>query len=106
MSSTIRTLRPSSGASRSLRIRTTPLESVDEPYDDDRHEVDLARDVEVAHQVGQEEDGALEDADQQQVAPLVVARDLGRHLLDAVLKLVRLDEDLPDVLVLEQGRAV
>src|SRR3954447_15660257 len=34
MSSTIRTWRPSIGVSRSLRIRTTPLESVAEPYDD------------------------------------------------------------------------
>ena len=62
--------------------------------------------VEVPHEVGQEEDGALEDADQEQVTTLVVARDLRRHLLDAVLELVGLNEDLPDVLVLEQGRAV
>src|SRR3954466_9523250 len=34
MSSTISTSRPSIGVSRSLRIRTTPLESVAEPYDE------------------------------------------------------------------------
>src|SRR4051794_32680465 len=34
MSSTISTCRPSIGVSRSLRIRTTPLESVAEPYDE------------------------------------------------------------------------
>src|SRR4051812_46269584 len=33
MSSTIRTSRPSIDASRSFRILTTPLESVDEPYE-------------------------------------------------------------------------
>ena len=105
MSSTIRTLRPSSGASRSLRIRTTPRGVGRRAVRRDRHEVDLARDVEVAHQVGQEEHGALEHADQQQVLALVVARDLRRHLLDAVLELVRLDEDLADVLVLEHRSA-
>ena len=72
MSSTIRTWRPSIGVSRSLRIRTTPLESVAEPYEDDGHEVDLARDRDLAHEVGQEEHGALEHADEQQVAVGVV----------------------------------
>ena len=43
------------------------------------HEVDLARDLDVAHEVGQEEDGALEHADQQQVAAGVVAGDLLRR---------------------------
>src|SRR6266516_422989 len=33
----------------------------------ERHEVDLAGDGEVPHQVGHEEDGTLEDADQEQV---------------------------------------
>ena len=33
MSSTIRTSRPSIDASRSLRMRTTPEESVEEPYE-------------------------------------------------------------------------
>jgi hypothetical protein len=67
MSSTIRTSRPSSGASRSLRIRTTPEESGRGAVGGDGHEVDLARDLDLAHQVAEEEDGALEHADQQQV---------------------------------------
>ena len=45
----------------------------------DGHEVDLARHVDLAHQVGEEEDRALEHADQQQVAAGVVARDLARR---------------------------
>ena len=69
----------------------------------DGHEVDLAVHVEVAHEVGEEEDGALEHADQQQVLAGVVARDLGRHLLDPVLELVGLDDDLADVLVAQHA---
>src|SRR3954454_11344572 len=42
----------------------------------DRHEVDLDRDLDLAHQVAEEEHGALEHPDEQQVAVLVVARDL------------------------------
>ena len=34
MSSTIRTSRPSIGASRSLRMRTMPDESVEDPYEE------------------------------------------------------------------------
>src|SRR5215207_4224037 len=60
------------------------------------HEVDLARTVDVAHEVGKEEDRPLEHADQQQIALLVVARDLGAQLADPVLELVALDEDLAD----------
>ena len=52
----------------------------------DRHEVDLARDRQVAHQVGHEEDRALEDADEQQVAAGVVGRDLGAELRDPPLE--------------------
>ena len=40
----------------------------------DGHEVDLAAGLEVAHQVGQEQERALEHADQQQVLAGVVAR--------------------------------
>ena len=52
----------------------------------------------LAHEVGQEEDGALEHADQQQVLALVVARDLRPSCADAVLQVVGLDEDLADAL--------
>src|SRR3954467_976245 len=50
----------------------------------------------MAHEVGQEDERALQDADQQQVLALVVGGDLVRQQLDAVLQLVRLDEDLAD----------
>jgi hypothetical protein len=63
----------------------------------DGHEVDLAPDVQVAHEVGQEQEGALEDADQQEILAGVVAGYLIRHLLDAMLQLVGLDEDLADL---------
>ncbi len=52
--------------------------------------------VDRAHEVGEEEHRALEDADEQQVATVVVAGDLGAELADAVLELVGLDEDLAD----------
>jgi len=50
----------------------------------------------MAHQVGQEEDRALEDAHEEQVAPLVVGRDLGAELPDAPLEVLLLDQDLRD----------
>ena len=50
----------------------------------------------MAHQVGQEEDRALQHADQQQLAALVVARDLLGELPHAVREVVVLDEDLAD----------
>ena len=83
MSSTTRTWRPSMLMSRSLRMRTTPEESRRRAVAGDRHEVDLAGNRQLAHQVGHEEDGALEDADEQQVAALVVGRDLLAELRDA-----------------------
>src|SRR5206468_10372855 len=48
----------------------------------------------VAHQVGEEEDRALEHADEEQVASLVVRRDLGAELRDAPLEILLLDQDL------------
>ena len=104
MSSTIRTSRPSSGG----------VEVLEDPHDAgglgrravgrDGHEVDLAGHVDVAHQVGEEEDGALQHADQQQVLALVVARDLRAQLAHAVLEVVGLDEDLADGFVAEHAR--
>ena len=44
--------------------------------------------VEVAHQVGDEQDRALEHADHDQVAALVVAADLGAELGDAPLQVL------------------
>src|SRR4029079_5575036 len=65
----------------------------------DRHEVDLARHGELAHEVRDEEDRALEDAHEQQVASLVVGRDLGAELIDAGAQDVLVDQDLADVRV-------
>src|SRR5829696_8018518 len=62
----------------------------------DGHEVDLARDVERPHEIRQEEDGALEHADEERLAALVVLRDLSAQLSDATGQLVGLDQDLAD----------
>ena len=82
MSSTISTSRPSMATSRSLRIRTTPEESVADPYEATAmksiSQGDLV--VDLAHQVGEEEDRALEDPDEQQRAAGVVAGDLFAQL--------------------------
>ena len=51
----------------------------------------------MAHEVAEEEHGALQHPDQQQVLALVVARDLLAELAHAVLQLVGLDEDLADL---------
>src|SRR6266568_2228812 len=52
----------------------------------DGHEVDLARDGQVPHQVGHEEDGALEHADEQRVATVVESGDLLTQLRDPRLQ--------------------
>ena len=78
MSSTISTSRPSIAASRSLRIRTTPEDLVADPYEATAMKSTSTGIVEVAHQVREEEHGALEHADEQQVLARVVARDLAR----------------------------
>ena len=58
-----------------------------------------------AHQVGEEEDGALQHADHDQVAALVVAADLGAQLGDPALQVLAGDEGLADRGVVH-GRAV
>src|SRR6266480_547924 len=62
----------------------------------DRHEVDLAGDRQLAHQVGHEEDGPLEDADQQQVAARVISGDLRAELGDPGAQRLFVDQDLAD----------
>src|SRR5581483_9031160 len=62
----------------------------------DRHEVDLAGHRQVSHQVGHEEDGAFEHADQEQIAAFVVGGDLGAELGDSRPQRVLLDQDLAD----------
>src|SRR5436190_1380420 len=71
----------------------------------DGHEVHLARDLDVAHEIRQKEHRSLEHADQHQVAALVVARDLGAELPHAVLEVVGLHEDLADRRVAHVGQA-
>ena len=97
MSSTIRTCRPSERRVEVLEDAHDARGLRRGAVGRDGHEVDLAADVEVAHQVGQEQEGALQDPDQQQVLALVVAGDVLRHRPDAVLQVVRLDEDLADL---------
>ena len=51
------------------------------------------------HEVGHEEDRALEDADEEEVAARVVGGDLGAELADPRLDRLCLDQDLPDGLL-------
>jgi hypothetical protein len=62
-------------------------------------EVDLVLDRNRAREVGEEDEARLQQGDEQQVAALVVARDVGAQLLDAAAQLVRAEEDLADALV-------
>src|SRR5215204_2317256 len=62
----------------------------------DRHEVDLAGNGQVPHQVAHEEHRALEDADEQQVLPGVVVRDLFAELGDPTLERLFVDQRLAD----------
>jgi hypothetical protein len=50
-----------------------------------------------AREVGQEDEARLQQRDEQQVAALVVARDLGSELLDAAAQLLGGEEDLADL---------
>ena len=62
----------------------------------DGHEVDLAGHADVAHQVGEEEHGALQHADHEEVAALVLLADLPPQLGDAPLQLLAGDQGLAD----------
>jgi len=62
-------------------------------------EVDLVLDRDRAREVGEEDEARLQQRDQQQVAILVVARDLRAQLLDAAAQLVGAEEDLADARV-------
>jgi hypothetical protein len=59
-------------------------------------EVDLVRDRDRPREVGQEDEARLQQRDEQQVAVLVVARDLRAELLDAAAQLLRAKKDLAD----------
>ena len=103
MSSTISTSRPSITASRSLRIRTTPEDLVAEPYEATAMKSTSHGTSSCAHQVGQEQHGTLQNADQHQILPRVVARDLRGQLADPALQILGRDEDLPDRVVAFHG---
>jgi hypothetical protein len=59
-------------------------------------EVDLVRDRDRPGEVGQEDEARLQQRDEQEVAVLVVARDLRAELLDAAAQLLRAKKDLAD----------
>jgi hypothetical protein len=58
------------------------------------HKVNRVRHGDLAHQIGQKQHTALEDADQQQVLARIVGADLGAQLGDTLLQLLSRDEDL------------
>ena len=60
------------------------------------HEVEGHGTLDAPRQVGHEEHGALEHADEQELLALVVARDLGGDLVDAAGQLLAADEDFGD----------
>jgi hypothetical protein len=59
-------------------------------------EVDRVVDRDRAREVGQEDEARLQQRDQEQVAALVLARDLGAELADARLQLLGREEDVAD----------
>jgi hypothetical protein len=62
-------------------------------------EVDLVRERDRAREVGEEDEARLQQRDEQELAALVVARDLPAELVDAAAQLLRAEEDLADVRV-------
>src|SRR5690606_29083678 len=65
------------------------------------HEVDLDRQADGPHEVGEEDEGALEDADEQRRLVRVVEGDLVAELGDAGPDLLLADDDVPQGRVLE-----
>ena len=94
MSSTTSTSRPSIGVSRSLRMRTTPLERVPAPYDEIAMKSTFTGMSRCAHEVGQEDEAALQHAHHERLAVVVVARDLGGELDDPRLDRVLVEQRL------------
>ncbi len=56
--------------------------------------------------IGEEEDRALEDPDEQQVAVGVLLADLLAERADALFEVVGLDEDLADLRVAHERRTI
>jgi hypothetical protein len=59
-------------------------------------EVDLVCDRDRPREVGEEDEARLQQRDEQQLAALVVARDVGSELFDAAAQLLGGEEDLAD----------
>ena len=59
-------------------------------------EVDRVMDPDLARQVGEEDEARLQQRDQEQLAALVVAGDLGAQLAYPRLELLRREEDVAD----------
>jgi len=59
-------------------------------------EVDRVVDPDLPGEVGQEDEARLQQRDQEQLAALVVAGDLGAQLADTRLQLLRGEEDVAD----------
>jgi hypothetical protein len=59
-------------------------------------EVDRVVDPDLAREVGEKDEARLEQRDQQQLAALVLAGDLGAELADPRSQLLRREEDVAD----------
>jgi hypothetical protein len=66
-------------------------------------EVDRVVDPDLAREVGEEDEARLQQRDQEQLAPLVLAGDLGPELADPRLQLLRREEDVADPAVRLDG---
>ena len=62
-----------------------------------RHEIELEREPDVPREIGHHDERSLEDPDEQEMPAFVVPRDLLAHLDELALDLVRLDQDVLDV---------
>ena len=76
----------------------------------DRHEIDVGVKLELASQVGHEDDGTLEYTHEEHVALRIVTLDVARHLGNAIRDLVLGKQDLaqvaPYILDIHQGPLV
>ncbi len=104
ISSTISTCRPVMSVSRSLRIRTTPLDLVPEPYDDTAIQSISTCRSKRAGEVGHHHHRAAQDADEQQVlARRSRPRSAAASSREPGLDLLLGEEDVDEV-VLHVGR--
>ena len=93
MSSTITTSRPSTGAAEILQHLHLPRRPRARAVARDRHEIERRRLRELPREIGEEDERALEHADQVD-AVRMVAMDLLRERVDASLNVVGGDQDV------------